>query len=274
MEHPFNESTWGRGWKDTKKVWTSWPFFVLDAVVAVVIGGIFEWYWGLLVVVFGLLCAWLGATASAPVKQRNEARQRIKELEAEFEKPKLFDVLCPTTSLGLPINRLGDGSYQASSVRIGFKPISLVHRGELTTITDLTMSPEIRFTRADNQGWETTNAIQVTSGVNPLAGPRARGFTWDTKDPQQWVLIGLPLTMAKDELLPLPMMMVSVPDGNEAGTHFEKGETCMLIMKFAIRTDMGFPPLPDQTISLAMSDIKDSSSRLGSQLKPEEGSMQ
>jgi len=214
-----------------------------------VIGGL----GGLLVAVI-LILTW--NLFRAPYKQRNEAWQRIKELEAEFKKPKLFDVLCSTTSLGLPINRLGDGNYRASALMIGFKPILIVHRGELTTITRLIMSPEIRFTRAD--GWETTNAIQVTLGNNPLASPRARDFTWDTQNPQQWVLIGLPLTMAKDELLTLPIMMLSVTNGNEAGAHFEKGETCTLIMKFAIRTDKGYPPLPDQTISLTRSDIKNS----------------
>ena len=198
----------------------------------------------------------------APYRQRNQARRRIKELEAEFEKPKPFDVLCPTTSLGLPINRLDDGSYQASAIGIGFRSLSIVHRGELTTITRLIMSPEIRFTRAD--GWETTNAIQVTLGSNPLASPRTRDFTWDTQNPQQWVLTGLPLTMAKDEL-------VSVANGNEAGVHFEKGETCTLIMKFAIRTDKGFPPLPDQVITLTRSDIKDSLASLGIKPEIEEG---
>ena len=133
------------------------------------------------------------------------------------------------------------------------------------------MSPVIIFTRVD--GWETTDAIQVTPGINPLAGPRAKSFTWDTQNPQQWELTGLPLTMAKDELLTLPMMMLSVANGNEAGAHFEKGETCSLIMKFAIRTDKGFPPLLDQTISITRSDVMDSLSGLGIQLKPEEGVM-
>jgi len=244
----------------------------LDAVVAVVIGGVFGWYWGLAIILFSMFCVWLGATASAPVKQRNEARQRIKELETEFKKPKPFNVLCPTTSLGLPINRLDDGNYRASSVSIGIKPISIEHQGDLTTITHFIMSPVIIFTRAD--GWETTDAIQVISGSNPLAGPRAQGFTWDTQNPQQWVLNGLPLTMAKGEKLTLPMMMVSVANGNEAGTHFEKGETCMLLIRFAIRTDRGFPLLPDHQISLTRSDIKNSLSELGIQPKPEEGTAQ
>ncbi len=41
------------------------------------IGGVFQWYWGLVVVLFGMFCVWLGATASAPVRQRNEARNMM-----------------------------------------------------------------------------------------------------------------------------------------------------------------------------------------------------
>lgn len=208
----------------------------------------------------------------APHRQRNQAWHRIEELETKIGKPRLFEVLCPTTSLGLPINRLDDGNYRAGSLKLGFRQISIIHLGELTTITRFIMSPVIIFTRAD--GWETTDAIQVTPGRNALAGPRTQGFTWDTQNPQQWELTGLPLTMAKDELQPLPMMMLSVTKGNEAGAHFEKGETCSLIMRFAIRTDKGNPPLPDQTISLTRSDIKNSLSELGIHPKPEEGTTQ
>ena len=219
--------------------------------------------------VFALILCW--NFLRAPYKQRDEAIQRVEHLESELEKPKLFDVVCPTTSLGLPINRLGDGSYRASVVAVGFHSILIAHRGELTNVTRVTASPEVRFTRADNQGWETTNSIQVTQGHNPLAGPHAMGFTWDISNPRQWVLNGLPLAMAKDELLQLPMMMVSVADGDEAGAHFEKMETCTLIIRLAVRTDKGTPPLPDQVIKLTRSDIKDSLASLGIQPETEEG---
>ena len=83
MEYPINQSAWRRGWNDTRTVWTSWQFFFLDAVVGVVIGGVFEWYWGLVVVAFGMFCVWLGATVSAPVKQRNEARRILSEIPSK-----------------------------------------------------------------------------------------------------------------------------------------------------------------------------------------------
>lgn len=77
MGHPLNESAWRRGWQDTKTAWKSLPFILLDAVGCVVVASIFGVYWGLGLFVFAMLCAWVGATASAPVKQRNEARRLI-----------------------------------------------------------------------------------------------------------------------------------------------------------------------------------------------------
>ena len=78
-KHPLRESLWRRGWNDTKAIWTSWPFYILDAVVAVVIGGVFGWYWGLAIVIFGTICVWMGATARASVKQRDEARELVEQ---------------------------------------------------------------------------------------------------------------------------------------------------------------------------------------------------
>ncbi len=63
--------------------------------------------------------------------------------------------------------------------------------------------------------------------------------------------------MAKGELLQLPTMTVSVFDGNEAGAHFEKEETCTLTIRLAVRTDKGSPALPDQVITHSRSDIRD-----------------
>ena len=81
MEHPINESGWRRGWQDTRHIWTSWQFFVLDAVVGVIVGGVFTWYWGLTIVALGMFFAWIVATSSAPVKQRNDLRKQLIELK-------------------------------------------------------------------------------------------------------------------------------------------------------------------------------------------------
>jgi len=271
------ESSFRRAWKDSESfrkdspLWY-WVTVVLGALASGAVGG---WVGSTIGGVVGV-CLGLGGVFililcwnvfRAPYMQRDEALHRVDYLESELEKPKLFDVVCQTTSIGLPINRLNDGSYRASTVAIGFNPILIAHRGELTNVTGLTASPTIRFTQVDNQGWRTTNAIQVTPGHNPFANLHAMGFTWDTSNPQQWVLAGLPLAMAKDELLQLPMMMLSVTDANEAGARFASGETCTLIVRLAVRTDKGAPALPDQVITLTRSDAF---AQLGIQERPDQ----
>ena len=173
----------------------------------------------------------------------------------KLERPKLFDVVCPTVSIGLPLNQLDDGTFTAPQASLGFHPILVAHRGELTNVVRLTATPQVRFIRSD--GWATTNSIQVQPGQNPLAGPGALDYQWDNTNPQQWVLTGLPVTMAKDELLTLPLMALAIIDAQEAGTHFTNGETCSLVVRLAVRTDKGAPPLPDQVIAITRSDIKD-----------------
>lgn len=78
-----NESVWKRGWEDTKSTWTSWPFVVADAIIGVIGGSLTAWYWGLAIVGFGMICAWIVATVRAPIFQRDEARVRLRELEEE-----------------------------------------------------------------------------------------------------------------------------------------------------------------------------------------------
>ena len=83
MEYLLNQSAWRRGWNNTKTVWTSWQFFILDAVVGVVIGSVFQWYWGLGIIIFGMLCAWVAVTLSAPIRQRNEARYLLSQIPSK-----------------------------------------------------------------------------------------------------------------------------------------------------------------------------------------------
>jgi len=277
------ESSFRRAWNQTESfrkdsAWWFWGAGVLSVLAFGAVGG---WVGFKLIpdmatrnqdfwypAIGGIVGAFLGLGGAyilillwnlhrAPYRQRDEALRRVDQLESELEGPKLFDVLCPTFTLGLPINRLDDGSYRASPIGLGFHSILVAHRGELTNVTRLTASPVIRFTRADNRGWESTNAIQVAPAHNPLAGPHAMDFTWDTSNPQQWMLTGLPLTMAKDELLQLPMMMVSVTDADEAGTRFDSGDICTVIVRLAVRTDKGAPSLPDQVVTLTRSDFSD-----------------
>ena len=193
----------------------------------------------------------------APYRQRNEARVRVVELEDELKKPKLFDVECRTTTIGLPLNLQKDGTWKASAVGISPSPINIIHRGDLITITRVTMSPQVLFNYMDG-GWETTNAITVTPQrpLPAILGPYGAGdFEWDVSNPLQWVLMGLPLTMSKDQRLPLPAMKISVQDANLVGEHFTKLDWCRVVIRLTIRTDKGSPYIPDLFIELTSSDI-------------------
>ena len=77
MEHPLNESAWRRGGHDTLRGWKSAGFIILEAVLAPLLGFIVDWWWSIVAVAGGMFCIWIGATAWAPIKQRNEARDAL-----------------------------------------------------------------------------------------------------------------------------------------------------------------------------------------------------
>jgi hypothetical protein len=81
MDYPLEQSAWRRGWNDTKTAWKSLPFIILDSVVCAAIGSIFEWYWGLALFIVAMFCVWIGATASAPIRQRNEVRNVLLDMQ-------------------------------------------------------------------------------------------------------------------------------------------------------------------------------------------------
>ncbi len=77
MEHPLTESVWRRGWQGTWAGWKNPLFGLFDVLGSSVVGAIFGWYWGVGLFLFVMFAVWVGATASAPVKQRNEARATL-----------------------------------------------------------------------------------------------------------------------------------------------------------------------------------------------------
>lgn len=85
----LSEGLLARGWQDTKRGLASWQFWALE-----VFGGGFLGIWAqnaviVLVFVGGMfLLLWLGATATAPVRQRNDLR-RYAEATVADDKPRL-----------------------------------------------------------------------------------------------------------------------------------------------------------------------------------------
>ena len=88
---PFH-SSWRRGWKDTKRGWKSWPFIAWEAalsplagtIVGLSIDPILGGVATLSMVISGFVGIWIGATVSAPLRQRNDGRQRIGQLEGQI----------------------------------------------------------------------------------------------------------------------------------------------------------------------------------------------
>ncbi|MDY7018535.1 MAG: hypothetical protein SU899_00435 [Chloroflexota bacterium] len=83
MEYPLNQSSWRRGWNDTKTIWKSWYFCLFDLLLGGVIWQVFHWYFGLIAVLSVIFCVWVYALALAPIRQRNEARSEFQELQNE-----------------------------------------------------------------------------------------------------------------------------------------------------------------------------------------------
>ena len=72
MEKP--ESAWSRGWRDTKNGLGDWRFWALEFFG----GGMIGLTWGGWAALFAVAsmfgCMWIGATVTAPIRQRNEER--------------------------------------------------------------------------------------------------------------------------------------------------------------------------------------------------------
>ncbi len=78
LPQQFSESAWARGRRDCKRVFHDWRFLVIELVGSPVIGVLTSNAWVAVYFAVGILAAvWIGATASAPVRQRNEARREI-----------------------------------------------------------------------------------------------------------------------------------------------------------------------------------------------------
>lgn len=78
------ESAWRRGWKDAKRGWTDWRFVIADMVALPLLAVFVSFPIAIGVAALSLSAVWVGATASAPVRQRNEARQALALSQQEL----------------------------------------------------------------------------------------------------------------------------------------------------------------------------------------------
>lgn len=92
MVDSFNESSWRRGWNNTKTRWASWVFVIINVglSIALFLIGLFllSWYWGVGLAIFSVFCVWVYETIATPYEQRNEARDQLNVLQEGKEKLK------------------------------------------------------------------------------------------------------------------------------------------------------------------------------------------
>ncbi len=125
VDHSLSESVWRRGWEDTKRGWTNWRFVVADMVILPLLAVVVSVPVALVGALLSLSGMWIGATALAPIRQRNEARlareaaaaksdapdlqehvEMVKELEVRFTGPVICDGrLCRGISQAWLFNR-------------------------------------------------------------------------------------------------------------------------------------------------------------------------
>jgi len=102
MPNSLSENAWKRGWRDTKKGLGNWLFWILEAIVSPSVALYFNNGWiAIVVAIFGFVCLYLGATASAPIKQRNEARKYAVELENSIESIQDIETIVADLSLSI-----------------------------------------------------------------------------------------------------------------------------------------------------------------------------
>lgn len=75
MGTDLRETVWRRGWEDAKRAWTDWRFVLADMVALPVLAIFVSVQVAVVVAALSLFAVWVGATASAPLRQRNEARR-------------------------------------------------------------------------------------------------------------------------------------------------------------------------------------------------------
>ncbi len=86
-----NETAWARGWEDTKRGIADWRFWLFEFFGGGLIAIVWSAQAALLAVSVILVLMWLTVTATAPVRQRNEARRELAKHEGSNSERRLND---------------------------------------------------------------------------------------------------------------------------------------------------------------------------------------
>lgn len=148
----LSESVWARGWSDTKHALGTWWFWALEVFGAGSIGVYTQDpVVGLIAVAAIAAALWIGATAGAPVRQRNEQREHIRNLEDSLSSRRV--------EIKREIRPIGDDSYElvvyvhnptsntvrnvsASLLRVEPEPVDVEHRKTVKKLIGLPLRPQ------------------------------------------------------------------------------------------------------------------------------------
>jgi len=118
----LSESIWVRGWADTKHGIGTWQFWVLEVFGGGSLAIFADPLVGLAFVAGTVVALWIGATAAAPIKQRNEARRALRT-----DQPRLVLVCRGIERQAADVNQIRfvikneDGGATAKNLRVTFK---------------------------------------------------------------------------------------------------------------------------------------------------------
>jgi len=140
MEINLSESAWSRGRSDTARGMHNPLFWIVDAGGGAMIGAIFSNAWLAVAWIVGcIICLWIGATAGAPRRQRDEARA---QLAARLELPPLADRLDKIASQIRDFKRELDASMPAPNDALNYVSPSLEKRVQTSGVGNMVISGE------------------------------------------------------------------------------------------------------------------------------------
>ena len=264
----ISESAWQRAKADTLRWFHSFRFWTAEIVLSMVVTAVTayflpsEWpplmqnlvsagvFTGAMFAVIVLVS--VGHMVAAPYRQRNEARQHLRQLEgpgvALVQRSPGESLYVPAPEAGL----LGGVSLGGRALRLTVSNPSPVRVERVSLLATI-------WFHFEGGRSESNQAVTVA----PLEAPFAiRGhdwsYSWDKSHSQVeshsqvWQLRGLPVTIRPGKEIELPAVFVHINQPDTAVQLFANSQRAILDLNMRVNTDIGVFPLA-ASIPLVMS---------------------
>lgn len=236
----ITESAWRRGWNDSKRGWTKWYFVLADMIAVPSLAFFVSPGIAVGAAALSLFAVWVGATASAPLRQRNEARQALSQ---QLHPKGDLAVTWPSHGISIPLH--GQGGFNIKTSATSPAAVQLIYSGQ-GTIDIRKVIVLARITYGQVTSW---NAIQQLSaeekgGASPLMAAfsgQPMELRWLPEDGGHIrQLEGLPVTIRAGDPLQLPQLWLRVGDKDRAIELFEEwGNQATWLWSLTLHTDKG-----------------------------------